>query len=344
MRGCPHLILVGVVSLVASSPSLGAPTLRELRSRVVEAPGDVRSRYLLGQRLFLLHRFREALTQWGAVVADHPTAWSVHNRIGVAWYRLGGTANLRRALLTWRRVLRSDPDNPYAEAAYAKVLPRYRALVERRGPSTVAEPVETALDQGLRLFAAGAFDEALKALDGAAKVPEQRREALHHVALCHLEREDGAAAAASFRTYVSEFGDDARSYEGLALALGLQGKLDEQAECLERCILLAPDDPEPHFRLLMVRDRQGNLQEALKQAREVLRLDGSYKSRLLAYLKVGGGGGLGQLVNRILDATADGPPSETEIEDMVTKARTILGDDDQGLDGAGLKVRLKKLE
>jgi hypothetical protein len=109
--------------------------------------------------------------------------------------------------------------------------------------------------------------------------------------------------------------------------------------------VLAPDDPEPRFRLMMVRDRQGNAQQVVHQAREVLRLDGSYKARILACIRTstGAAGSLGKLVATIVESTADGPPSRNEIEDFVDKARRILGDDDSSLDGNGLKVRLGKL-
>lgn len=346
------LVAAGLLGLGSSAWSL--PSFKEVRELVSENPNDVRSRYLLGKYYFKMKNYDDALREWKFIVAKSPRAWSVYNRIGVAYFRKGGAANMYQALKIWRYVGKKDPTDTFAKNAYAKVLPRYRAAKANVSPpvgggdgggSETPGPKPAVADGDLAPLtdqqAEGEFDAAFQQycneeyvlamgkFERVATTNFKKKETLFYLASCYLkDAEKPEKAVETFQKYIETFGEDARTLSGMGAAYGLQGQFDRQIECYEKSLQGDPNDPETHFLLALAYDRVDKPNKTVEHAQRAVQLDASFKKKLQPLIKNSKvARRIGSIITDVLKETESSQLSDEQIDEYARRVGEILGEE-----------------
>jgi tetratricopeptide (TPR) repeat protein len=93
------------------------------------------------------------------------------------------------------------------------------------------------------------------------------------VAVFYLDRGDADTALSYLRKSIVWDPNSAPLHHALAMALNLQGKLDEVLPALQEACRLAPRDPEYRYKLGLALNESGRLPEAMAALEETVRLD-----------------------------------------------------------------------
>lgn len=356
-------VLVAVGFLGLGSNAWALPSFKEVKDRVSENPDDVRSRYLLGKYYFKMKNYDDALREWKFIVAKSPKAWGVYNRIGVAYFRKGGTANMYQALKIWRFVGKKDPTDTFAKNAYAKVLPRYRAakakvpapsgggdqegtgeapaaqqpVAEGEAAPLTEKQAEGEFDAAFQQYCNEDYVQAMGKFERVATTNFKKKETLFYLASCYLkDAEKPEKAVETFQKYIEAFGEDARTLSGMGAAYGLQGQFDRQIECYEKSLQGDPNDPETHFQLALAYDKVDKPNKTVEHAQRAVQLDASFKKRLQPLIKNSKvARRIGSIITDVLKETESSQLSDEQIDEYARRVGEILGEENINPDSAG---------
>ena len=249
-----------------------------LRARVADDPDDLDARVALARALAGREAFGEALGHLEHVVEREPERTGVQRLLGEIHRALGDIEQAARHLET---ATVQAPDDGRAWLLLAEVRLEHGRAIEaetaaRRALDAGGPPARGQAVLGRALCAQDRALEGLGVLDAAlAAWPES---ADVHLALAEVHRARGSHGLA-----VERYREAQRlGARGLALDLGLAaalqglGAYDEAVRELERTTHLHEREPEPWYRLGLVREDLDDAPGALACYKRCLALDGGH--------------------------------------------------------------------
>jgi len=130
--------------------------------------------------------------------------------------------------------------------------------------------------RGIALYEQNHFREAVEALRKATKADQHDHEAWYFLGLALIRNKDLKGASQSFETVLKLNPEFAPGHAGLAYALLLRNKPIEAMREAQAALALNKKIPDAHYIIGVVQLREGNREDALKHAEEVIRLDARF--------------------------------------------------------------------
>ena len=131
-------------------------------------------------------------------------------------------------------------------------------------------------ERGIKLYHESHYDEAQTVLEQAVKVDKNDFEAWYFLGLTSVKKGDYKPATKYFESAIKIKPDFAAGHAGLAYVLFLRNKLPMAEGEAEAAIRLDRTIPDAHYVVGIIRLRNGNRQEALERANEVIKLQPSF--------------------------------------------------------------------
>lgn len=143
---------------------------------------------------------------------------------------------------------------------------------------TIDEAVnlDVMLAEGQREQAALKFEQAEQRYRRILEIDETHRDAMHLLAVVHMQRGELAEAEALLAKVVDMYPEFAFAYSNLALVLKRTGRIDEASRCLHRAIELNPNFPEAYNNLGLLYEAAMHAREAERLYRTATRLNGTF--------------------------------------------------------------------